>query len=369
MNVDSLFRHALRALRLNARVFLHFPDHVQRAEPGFGKVTWVLSRALCHFKLVDLSHVPLRTRAQALSLQVGQFSPYPATDHYAVWQHGRALVWFWDHAAAQRSMTEVDLAPKRVHVLPEGVLYAPGTSGLRLIRNLQGVEAQCWQDDSLLQSRWWSDVPSAAEWLAFQRDIGLASESRQTDVPAPLNLELHYTPQLSSTADSQAASWRDERVLYALLALALFTPTAWIGAKLIKSEVSRRAVLVATVDLERKALPRIDAREQALRAALRCQALHDLDPYPSQLELMATVANALPTGATYLKEWHFQDGKLKIVLVIQKDTFSTSSLVGDLLKASILKNVQVAPSNDPKVLAITMNVSTSVGPTGLASDV
>lgn len=353
----SLVPRALRALSLGPRIFFQFPGHVQRPDAGFGKVTWVLARALCHFKLVDLSHVPLDARAQALSLQVAQFSPHPATGHYAVWRNGRALVWYWDQAAVQRGMAEEDLSVRRVRVLPESVLYVPGTSGLRLIRNLQGVEGQCWQDDRLMQSRWWKDVPDAAEWLAFQRDIGLARESRQSEAPQILNLELNHTPQLSSSAGGEAAGWRDERAVYALLALALFTPTAWIGAKLIKAELAQRATLASTVELEAKALPQFDAREQALRAAARANALGGLDPYPSQLELMARVASALPKGATNLKEWDFRDGKLKIVLVMQNNTFSSSALVGALQETGGFENVQAAPGNDPKVLAISMDVT------------
>ena len=353
----SLFRRALRALRLNPRFFFQFPDHVERAEAGFGRITWVLVRALCHYKLVDLSHVPSRARTQALSLQVAQFSHYPATSHHAVWQNGRAQVWYWNQAAVQRGIAEASLAPQRIRVLPESVLYAPATSGLRLIRNLQGVEAQYWLDDRLRHSRWWTEVPDASEWLVFQRDIGLASESRQPDVPPLLDLELHHSPQLSSTAGSDLAGWRDERALYALLTLALFTPTAWIGAKLIKAELAQRSVLAATVEPGRKALLQIDAREQALRAASRCRALHGLDPYPSQLELMARVAAALPKGAAYLKEWDFHQGKLKIVLVIQNDAFSSSTLVAALQNAGGFENVQASPGNDPKVLAINMDVA------------
>jgi hypothetical protein len=356
--VYSLSRRALRALRLDTRVYLQFPDRVQRPEAGFGKLAWVLARALCHFKLVELSHVPLHARAQALPLQIAQFSPYPSTGNCTVWQNGRALVWYWDQAVVQRGMAEAGLARRRVRVIPESVLYAPGTSGLRLIRNLEGVDGQYWQDDRLLQSRWWKQVPGGAEWLAFQRDIGLAGESRQPDVPPPLDLALHHAPQLSSTAGGEAAGWRDERAIYALLALALFTPTAWIGAQLIKSELAHRAVLASTVEPERKALPQVTVREQALRAASRCQSLYDLDPYPSQLELMARVASALPKGATYLREWDFHDGKLKIVLVMQNEAFSSSALVGALEKAGGFENIQVAPGTDPKVLAIDMRVIT-----------
>ena len=353
----TVYSRLRRALRLNPRIFIHYPDRVQRPDPGFGKAQWVLARGLCHFKLIDLSHVPLRERARALSLQVGQFSPYAGSDHYALWQDGRAMVWYWNLESVQRSMREAGLAPERVRVLPESVLYAQGISGLRLIRNLQGVEGQYWQDSRLLHSRWWKDVPEAAEWLAFQRDLGLGGETRQVEAPPPIELELHQTPQLISSAGGAMANWRDERVVYALLVLALFFPSAWIGAKLIKSELAQRAVLDLAAELEGKAMPQIKARELALRAAARSQALRNLDPYPNQLELMARVAGALPKGATYVKEWDFRDGKLRIVLVMQNDAFSSSALVGALQKAGGFENVQAAPGTDPKVLAISMDVA------------
>lgn len=351
-----MYSQLRRALRLNPRVFVHFPDHVQRPDSGFGKAEWVLARGLCHFKMINLSHVPLNERAQALSLQIGQFSPHAESDRYALWRDGRAMVWYWDRESVRRSMRDAELAPERVRVLPESVLYAPGTSGLRLIRNLQGVEGQFWQEGLLLQSRWWKDVPGAAEWLAFQRDLALNVETRQAEVPPPLGLELHHAPQLVSSAGNEGANWRDERVVYTLLVLALFMPTAWIGAMLIKSDLARRAVLDLTAELEGKAMPQINAREQALLVATRAQALRNLDPYPNQLELMARVAGSLPKGATYLKEWDFRDGKLKIVLVMQNDAFSSSALVDALQKAGGFDNVQAASGTDPKVLVINMDV-------------
>ena len=354
--MHSLFRRALRALHVQPRVYLHFPDHVQRAQSGIGKATWVLAREMSHFRQVDLSHVPLRARAQALSLQVAQFSPYPSTGYHVVWQNGLALVWYWDEAAVRRSQAGAALDPRRARVLPESVLYEPGASGLRLIRNMQGVEAQYWQNGRLFQSRWWKQVPGVGDWLAFQRDIGLPREHRQPEVPPPLEPELHHTPQLFSSAGAEIAGWRDERVLYALLALALFVPSAWIGAQLLKSELARRAVLAATVEPERRARPQLEARDQALRAASRSQTLQALDPYPSQLDLMARVASALPKGAGYLKEWDFRSGKLKIVLVIQNGALSSSALVSALENAGGFENVQVAPGSDPKALAINMDV-------------
>jgi len=336
---------------------------VQQPQARFGKATWVLTRALCRFKSLDLARVPEPARAQALLLQIPQFSPYPATGHYAVWQGGRALVWYWDQDALLRSMAEVGLASQRVRVWPESVLYAPLTSGLRLIRNLHGVEGQWWQDGRLLQCRWWKETPDAREWLAFQRDMGLALEARQLEVPPAQSLDLQAAPTLRSAASTGlAGGWRDERLAYALGTLLLFAPTAWIGAGTIKTQLALQDVRTTSSAVEVKARPLQEARNQALRIASRNQALAALDHYPNPLDLMARVAGALPKGGAYLKEWDFQDGKLKVVLVTQGNTLSSSALVSALQLAGGFDNVQIVPGTDPKVTVINMNVLRAPAP-------
>lgn len=330
---------------------------MQQPQPGFGKATWVLARALCRFKYLDLAQVPEAARAQALLLQIPQFSPYPNTGHYAAWQHGCALVWYWDQDALLRSMAGVGLASQRVRVWPESVLYAPLGSGLRLVKNLHGVEGQWWQDGRLRQCRWWKETPDAQEWLAFQRDMGLVLEARQLEVPPAQSLALQAAPTLRSAASAGlSGGWRDERLAYALGAVLLFSPTAWIGAGMLKTQLALQDVRTTSGAVEAQARPLLEARDQALRIASRNQALLALDPYPDPLDLMARIAGALPKGRAYLKEWDFKDGKLKVVLVTQGDALSSSALVGALQLAGGFDNVRIAPGTDPKVLVINMDV-------------
>ena len=320
-------------------------------------MTWVLARALCQFKRVELAQVPNSTRAQALLLQIPQFSPYPNTGHYAAWQDGNALVWYWDQDKLLRSMADVGLVPGRVRVWPESVLYPQATSGLRLVRNLHGVEGQWWQGGRLLQCRWWNEPPDAHEWLNFQRDLGLTTDAREFDVPQVQALALQSAPTLrSANSSGLAGSWSDERLAYALGVLLLFLPTAWIGAGMLKTEFAWQAVRAASNTVAAKARPLLDARSQALQIAARSDALAQLDAYPNQLDLMARVAAALPKGSAYVREWDFQDGKLKVVLVTQGNTLSSSALVSALQLSGGFDNVQIAPGNDSKVTVINMNV-------------
>ncbi len=353
----------LQSPRLSPRIFFQFPDRVQQPQGGFGRPTWVLARALCHFKRLDLTRVPEPARAQALLLQIPQFSPYAATGHYAALQGGNALVWYWDQDALLSSMAEVGLVSQRVRVWPESVLYSPLTSGLRLVRNMHGVEGQSWQDGRLLQCRWWTEAPDAQEWLTFQRDIGVALEARQLEVPTTQSLTLQAMPTLRSAASTGfAGGWRDERLAYALGILLLFAPTAWIGAGALKAQLALQDVRTTSSAVEGKARPLLEARNQSLRIVSRTQALLALDPFPNPLDLMARIAGALPKGGAYLKEWDFRDGKLKLVLVTQGSTPSTSALVSALQLAGGFDNVQIVPGTDPKVMVITMNVLRAPAP-------
>ncbi len=318
---------------------------------------WVLARALCHFKSIDLSHVPERARSQALVLQLTQISPYRVTGHHAVWQDGQAMLWYWDDERRQRGMLEAMVSAPRVSVVPEPVFYPPVSDGLRLLACLSGVEGQYWQNGRLLGSRWWDAAPDAVEWLSFQRGLGLGAEQRDLTVPDAQRLELRPEQPFLSAATAGAASWRNERVAYALLVVLLCMPTAWFAAGTLKTQLALNAAHAHNSEIAHQAQPLLAAREEATRIATHLRRLAALSPFPDQPELMSRVAHALPKGAVYLKEWDFHDDQLKLVLVLINPAVSSSELVGDLQKVNGIDNVQAAPSNDPKVLILTMQIA------------
>lgn len=353
---------------MQPRVFFQLPDVVQRPAPGLGAPVWVLARALCRFRVLDLAQVPAAGRGQALRLQLGALSPFADTGHCAVWQGGRALVWFWDAALVRHAMAGVGLAPKRVPVWPESVMVAPvapGAPGVRLVQSLQGVEAQLWDAaGGLIASRWWPAVPDAAEWLLWERDLGRHAGERAAVVPQALPLAVQARVQWRSAGGSGVV-WRDERLAYAVLGLALWAPSVWWGVGWLKATQAHAQVQAQVVAARQVAQPLVLAREEALRLSARAQALAALAPYPTQLDLMARVAAALPSGAVQFREWDFKEGRLKVVLVLQNDVVTSSTLVAALQKAGGLNNIQAVPGNDPKVLAINMDVAPVQVPGGV----
>jgi hypothetical protein len=325
---------------------------------------WVLARALCRYRVIDLSQVPAAGRAEALRLQLLPLSPFAATGHHAVWHGGRAMVWFWDQTRVRQAMEAAGLQVRRVAVVPETVLMpAPERAGLYLSETLSGVDGQIWSDDGLLLlSRWWPQAPDPAEWLALQRDRGWPSGERQVEIAPARPLDLRDSPQLRSSLRQQRTWWRDERLLYAALALALLVPTAWWGAGWFKARTAAQAAVQAAVAPGQRAQPLLQAREEALRIAARAQTLNALDPFPGQLEQMALLAAALPTDAVVLKDWDFRDGRLKVTLGLLKESTTSSMLVTALQQAKGLRNIQVAPGTDPRGLVITMEVQAIRGP-------
>jgi hypothetical protein len=318
-----------------------------------------LARSLCRFNVVDLSAVPKNMRTKALALQLGQLSAYAHTGHYAAWDEGKALVWFWDQDVVLRSMALAGVTPQRVRVLPESALYAAHGTGVRLLTNLQGMEAQWWQEGHLLQARWWKQAPIAQEWLDFQRDLGLVATDRQVQVPTPMTLPLEASaaPALSyGGGDALGAGWRDERLAYSLGLLLLFAPTAWMAAGWAKSSLALEDITAATRAAEGIATPLMNERDQALKALARSEALLALDRYPDTLNLMARFSGVLPKGGAYLREWDFREGKLKLVLVMPDKALSNSALVSLLQADGSFDDVQIAPGNDPKTVVIRAEV-------------
>lgn len=125
---------------------------------------------------------------------------------------------------------------------------------------------------------------------------------------------------------------------------------------MLKIQFAFQDLRIKSSALEVTARPLLEARSEALRIASRNQALIALEPYPDQFDLMARIAGALPKGRAHLKEWDFQDGKLKVVLVTQGNALSSSALVTALQLAGVFDNVQVIPGTDPKVMVVNMNI-------------
>ncbi len=315
----------------------------------------MLSRPLYRYARFELKSVPKPQRAQALELQIRQWTPFSKTGWYLSWDKENALVWAWDADRVEAAILDGKLKPNSTTVVPETLLHQGQEQGVYLVTCMDGVEGQVWSEHSLISSRWWPGPPDAGEWINFQRDAGTLPEHQSNEVPNPLPPHWLERPWARSAALARSAMVGAgiEPSVLPVIALCLFAGSIWYGAQLIKLQAAIGDQGAALETLNRQAGPIVEARGQALEALSRIKTLQATDQYPDQLSLLAKVAESLPKDGTYLKEWEFLNGKLKL-LIASPNKLVSSDIIKLFQSFGIFKNVQASPSNDPASLALSM---------------
>jgi len=341
--------------RLPVRRFLQSTDKTDPPQNRFGALQWVLSRPLYRFQTFDLAQVPSKNRAQALRLELAQWTPFASSDYYVGWHGQQALVWGWDADAVQQAIAAQGLKPQRARILPESVLQTPVENGLVLSRCHEGYEGQLWREAQLERSRWWPQLPTQDEWLMFQRDASITPGEQQTQPPAPRLSPLNLQPWVSETGSAGDQKMQLERLVMALCLLLLLLPTFWYGFSLYKLHSSIEQLQEQQATLQLEAEPIMQARSQALDSLARINVLRAIAPYPGQLALMEKIAEVLPQDKSYLKDWDFQAGQLKITVTSASD-ISTTFLISVLQQAGPFGDVKALPGRDPKSVTFQMDV-------------
>jgi len=343
--------------RLPVRRFLQRTDKTEIPQARFGVLQWVLARPLFRFRIFDLSKVPTKNRPQALQLELSQWTPFAHTDYYIGWHRQQALVWGWEASRTKTVIEAHGLKLQRVRVIPESALHSPQQDGLHLIGCVEGYEGQLWEQGSLAHSRWWAHLPSQDEWLMLQRDAGIQPDRQQTQVPPAQAGQLNPQPWIVESVTSSSRAMQMEHLAIALGLLLLATTTFWFCFGLLKAQHSLAQLREQHAQLRQEAEPITQARIQSLDSLDRIKALSALVSYPSQLMLMAKLADALPNDKSYVSEWNFQQGKLKIAISSPSD-ISATFLIGAIQQAGPFRDVQALPGNDSKNVTFQMEVVT-----------
>jgi len=280
--------------------------------------------------------------------------PFLKGDYCIAWQGSSALAWIWDTERVQPIQTQHGLDPEKVRTLPEELLFPPSHTSLRLIATRDGLLGQYWKEDQLIRSRWWPRPPQPSDWLTFQRDAGISPDEQCLDLPPTEHPDLSDTPWLkpgSPTFEGAAL----EKAALMLGALALALPTGWFGGQLYQLERATDHVNATLAEAQAKAGPILEARREALAALARIEELSALAPRPTPLELIASLAEALPRNEARLTDLTLQGSELKVTLT-SPNTLSGTPLVNALLQRPELQNVVAQSSSDPKTITLTMTV-------------
>jgi hypothetical protein len=290
-------------------------DGVENPTGGAGRRLWLLSRALCRYRvfpLLDDSNAA--KRMAALDLRITEWSPYADTARLVYDDGKRIGVWIWDRAAVDAQIEAAGFRPDRITVLPESALQMRGQNGLRHVQCFDGSEGQYWIDGLMVSSRWWPAPPDDAEWVRFQRAAGVPPDVALETAGVPELLPELLRPWVTgSTLRAGRGSFRAGPAYLALGAAYLLV----IGVYLGQSVTNQVAVASMEADLQtatHDALPRAGERNEALTALDAVRRLKALTPYPGQIELWAKVAGVLPRNGTKVTDWIYQGGQLEFTV-------------------------------------------------------
>lgn len=284
--------------------------------------------------MFSLFTIPIANRESALQLKIKQWSPFQDYASYIVWHKGQAQVWIWDqtHVHTQLSASGI----KKALVMPETVLQAPPTEDtVRLVTCLEGVEGQIWRQGRLVGSRWWPQVPPQIEWAHFQRTHGVTPLS---PLPEPLVQPLLERPWGRPKAAVSQLFYQE--FFWVTAGVAIFTVLlTWHMISLWQWQHAITSVQQRIEALQEKVAPILAARTQAINDKRFSEQVLKLVRYPTQLELIAQVAEQLPQHKeTHLVTWAYQTGRLD--LSVQTKQLDPISYVKTFQAVELFKDVR-----------------------------
>lgn len=257
--------------------------------------------------------LPDAKRRAALDLQVRKSFPFKDPAYAAFWKGADASVYAWDETLVQAAQDEAGIA-RNTQVVPETLIRARGTNGLRLVTALEGFEGQHWIDGFLKTSRWWPTIPSGLEWSNFIRSLGINLTSADT-TPTPLDLPFLDRPWTESTfsLDDWASILQSRRGM-AIAATLAVCPFVFLGGTIAVVSVaeSRTRGEIATLDKANQTI-----RKDRADAYTNLTAIEDfmrLNEYPAQAEVLATAVSLLGSiGSSRIVSWSFDRGNLELI--------------------------------------------------------
>jgi hypothetical protein len=319
--------------RLNAppRLYLHRGEQIDEPTGSRGRRFWVISRALCRFhKLAALPDASAARQLEALQLQIERLSPFAETGSHchaapaqtaaaaaaAAAAPGEAIcLWLWDAGLVREAAVATGVDLRRMTVVPETAMHPPDSDGVRLVECLDGVEGQCWENGVLSASRWWPATPDPRNWVMLQRGGSIPPERMLTEPPPAAALpwlDRPWTRQLSPGLGGIANF--DLRTIGAAAAVVLLVGYGYYGAEWLRLGFDTAAVERGIARASIAVAPMTEARAAALASEAMIERLHALDRYPSQLAVMAQVADILPKNETHLTEWSYDRGQLEFTV-------------------------------------------------------
>ncbi len=298
------------------RLYLQTSEGAKEPQGRRGRRYWIISRGLCRFfKVPLLAEATAAHQNNALSLQIERLSPFADTASHCHFGPEFVSLWLWDAEATRLAAETIGVKPERLRVLPETALRAYIEDGVRLTATLDGFEGQSWIKGALAASHWWPSSPDARQWLRFLRGASAGYDPLTTATPTPLRQSWLERPWTKTRSTSLLAFDQfDLRLVAGGIGAVMLVLYCYFGAEWIRLEYDVRAAAATTAERAQASTAIAMARATALDNLAAIDSLRALNPFPSQLSIMARVADSLPKNETHLTAWNYDHGQLELTV-------------------------------------------------------
>jgi hypothetical protein len=298
------------------RLYLHTLHGVREPSAGRGRAYWVVARDLSRFFRVPMvAGATVKQQMDALALQTTRLSPYEETGSHCHFGPDFISLWVWDQAVERQAAEAMGVDFGRLRILPEAALVPAADEGVRLIETLDGFEGQSWSNGCLAASRLWPAPPDDRAWVLFQRGASVPPDRITATAPLPMQLDWLARPWTRSRLSPGLGLGQVNLQYVAACAAAVFLVAfGYLGTEWLRLERDIHAVHVEAKAHAGQIEPVVKARATALADAAALAGLRKLDPYPTQLGLMARVAEIMPQNETRLVDWVFERGQLQLTV-------------------------------------------------------
>lgn len=294
--------------------YLQYRDRTERPTTWLGRRYWVVSRALCGFRVFSLPGTSRTDLKGFAAIKAREWAPYAEVGYHAHLTRDAARIWVWDAGRVREAMLTMGVKTGRVAALPEAALQARASDGLHLVTCLEGLEGQLWSHGELQASRWWPEMPSLEQWLEFRRASGLTVDALKGSPPAE-NPPWRRRPWTNSGGGSGTGMERRAPEAFVAGAGVLLAAYSYLSGSLAHDAMSMSAVEKRLRIAEQWSAPAIAERSQALANREFLDNFAQLDPYPSQFTLFARVAEKLPANGSRIIAWSYQNGDLQFTIL------------------------------------------------------
>lgn len=289
----------------SVRLLLESGAIVNAANAHAGAQAWVLSRALCRFRLY---RAPTTIRPSQYSRAARTFAELNAPFEDSGWLILRAPVgaeiWYWDRS-------KLGSIPKDARVSPEAVWQAPG-DGWRIVSCTEGYDAQYWSGKRLVASSWRRGVMTSAQWAAFVLGVGETESPAPAEPPAPVSLSL-VDRDWRRRVIGPAPTWRDaERVGGSMAICGAALAAFFVGQALNSEGVARREQ--SRLAEVQETLRNDDVFRRAMDQSLLVREYNAAVQQPPVLAAAAEAHSALAALGLRASSWRTSDRGLSVVV-------------------------------------------------------